>query len=114
MGYDLRITRSIDWTSNRGQEIPSSEWLDLVESDPELRLDPAYGPFAARFGKSAFFDWYEGNVLTTDADFATVSKLLRLAEALSGIVQGDNGEFYDTANQWSRERPRGHKQHGRA
>jgi hypothetical protein len=66
MGYDLRITRSLDWSANQGQEISQSEWLELVESDPELSLDPANGPLAASFGDAAFFDWYEGNVLTTD------------------------------------------------
>lgn len=105
MGYDLRITRSIDWTANQGQEITRAEWLALVEEDPELTLDPANGPYAARFGTDGWFDWFEGNILTTDPDFAVVTKMMRLAERLSGIVQGDNGEFYDSANQWSRERP---------
>jgi hypothetical protein len=31
--------------------------------------------------------------------------MLQIAERLSGIVQGDSGEFYDSASQWSRERP---------
>lgn len=100
MGYDLRITRSTDWTENHGLEIASTEWLSLVQADPELTPDPANGPFAAAWS-SAWFDWFEGNVFTTDPDHATVAKMLRIATSLEAVVQGDSGEFYENARQWS-------------
>ena len=52
MGYDLRITRAVDWTSNRGLEISTEEWMAIVEADPDLAPDPAHGPYAVRFGES--------------------------------------------------------------
>jgi len=101
MGYDLRITRAIDWTANEGFEVSASEWLALVEADPELTPDPAHGPFAVRYQSAYWFDWYEGNVFTTDPDRTTFIKMLCIARRLCADVQGDNGESYDSANQWS-------------
>lgn len=100
MGYDLHITRAMDWTENRGQLIDESEWLQLTAADTDLVADPAHGPFAVRFRSSAWFDWFEGNVFTTDPDRATVTKMLGLAHQLSAIVQGDDGEIYESAQQW--------------
>lgn len=101
MGYDLRVTRAIDWTANEGFEVSASEWLALVEADPELTADPANGPFAVRYQATRWFDWYEGNVFTTDPDRTTVTKMLRIAQRLCAAIQGDNGESYDSASQWS-------------
>lgn len=109
MGYDLRITRAVDWTTNQGLEISAREWLAVVEADPELAADPNNGPFAARYGDSRWFDWYEGNIFTTDPDHATVHKMLGIARQLSGAIQGDDGEFYDSAHQWSRRRGDGRR-----
>lgn len=107
MGYDLRITRSTDWAENTDSEIPSEEWLAMVDADPDLQPDPDGGPFAARFSSRAWFDWYEGNVLTTDPDRRTVAKMLELAQRLSGVVQGDDGEFYESERDWPRPEARG-------
>lgn len=104
MGYDLRVTRAVDWTANRGLEISAAEWLRVVAVDPELTLDPAHGPLAVQFGAGRWLDWYEGNIFTTDPDHATVSKLLAIAGQLSAAVQGDDGEFYDSPSDWSRSR----------
>jgi hypothetical protein len=98
----LRITRAVDWRANQGVEISLQEWLGVVADDPELAWDPANGPYAVRFGGTRWLDWYEGNVFTTDPDHAAVSKMLGIAQLLSAAVQGDEGEFYDSANQWSR------------
>lgn len=100
MGYDLRITRAIDWTANLGHEIGSDEWLSVIDADTELAADPAHGPYSASFRSTAWFDWFEGNVFTSDPDRPTVAKMLALAARLDGIVQGDNGEIYENALQW--------------
>lgn len=105
MGYDLHITRAIDWSCNQGYEITVQEWLGIVTADPELRPFPSLGPYAARFGPG-WFDWYEGNVLATDPNHAAVAKMLAIAELLAAAVQGDDGEFYDSAHEWSRGRER--------
>jgi len=102
MGYDLRITRAVDWTANTGLEISTEEWLAVVEADPELALDPANGPCSVLYGETRWFDWFDGNVFTSDPDQATVSKMLDIAQRLSAAVQGDDGEFYEAAEQWRR------------
>ncbi|MCB9879102.1 MAG: hypothetical protein H6835_16015 [Planctomycetes bacterium] len=105
MGYDLHITRSMDWADNRGHEISIEEWLAVVRQDSELDPDPANGPYSVRFGRGArWFDWSDGNVFTTDPDHASVAKMLDLAQLLVATVQGDDGEFYESPNEWSRAR----------
>ena len=105
MGYDLHITRSTDWTSNLGVEIRADEWLTLVAEDPDLTVDPQYGPHSAKSMAGAWFAWFEGNVFTSDPDRPTVAKMLDLATRLSAVVQGDDGEFYESAQQWPSTRP---------
>lgn len=100
LGYDLHITRSTDWTQNAGMEITPEEWLALVGEDTELLPDPSHGPYSVRWGSKAWFDWFEGNVFTSDPDQATVGKMLEIARTLSGIVQGDDGEFYESTRDW--------------
>lgn len=104
VGYDLHITRATDWTENVGRLIDEQEWLALTRADAQLVPDPANGPYAVRYGSAAWFDWFEGNVFTTDPDRATVTKMLDIARDLSAIVQGDDGEIYETAQQWPRRR----------
>lgn len=109
MGYDLHITRATDWNENSGLEISAEEWLALVDADPELGSYPAEGPYVAHwstpeFPKSSWFDWYEGNVFTTDPEQPAVVKMLALAKRLAAVVQGDDGELYESSHEW---RPRG-------
>ncbi len=99
MGYDLHITRAASWSENAGAEISSDEWLALVERDPELTLEPANGPFFARWaGPSRYpdpwLDWFSGNVYTKNPDSALLRKMVALAAALGAQVQGDEGEVY--------------------
>lgn len=102
MGYDLRITRAIDWDRNQGCEISLREWFAIIDSDAELSPDPTNGPSAVRYGKTGWFDWFEGNVFTTDPEPADVSKMLAIAAKLTAAVQGDAGEFYDSVYDWRR------------
>lgn len=106
LGYDLRITRAVDWDRNEGCEITIREWQSIVDSDPELLVDQANGPCAVRFGETGWFDWFEGNVFTTDPEPTVVTKMLAIAEKLSATVQGDDGEFYDSAHDWRQSRKR--------
>lgn len=106
MGYDLHITRAPEWAENRGNEIEVDEWLAIAQDDPELNLDPKHGPYAVSWtsgvsAESGWFDWYDGNVFTTDPGKATVDKMLNLATRMAGVVQGDEGELYQSAEQWS-------------
>jgi hypothetical protein len=39
MGRDIHIGRANDWTEAKSAPIRLEEWLALVQSDPEMRLD---------------------------------------------------------------------------
>jgi hypothetical protein len=106
MGYDLHITRAESWLHNEGSEISAQEWLEMIDQDSELSRDVEHGAFAATWqGKGAaqkgWFDWYEGNIFTTDPSKASVRKLLAMAETLRGMVQGDDGEVYERLEDWA-------------
>ena len=102
MGYDLRITRAQHWDRNEGREINMREWYSIIAADSELHADAANGPCAVRFGEGGWFDWFEGNVFTTDPDQAAVAKMITIADALGATVQGDDGELYDSSHDWQR------------
>ena len=108
MGYDLHATRAEHWTSSAGLEIPETQWHAVISTDPELRSDGENGPNAvvwldAAGGERGWFDWYAGAIYTTNPDQARVGKLLEIAERLGARVQGDRGEFYETAEDWQEE-----------
>ena len=99
MEYALHITRARRWSNNAGRRIAFDEWLELVDSDPELSADGTPGPaFAAWDGFSSFevvwFEWRHGNVSTKTADAFVVEKMLEIAAALRAGVQGPDGEPY--------------------
>ena len=106
MGYDIHVTRAIDWQDNQGQEISEQEWLALVETDSELALDPANGKHAVLWGgdespSGAWFDWYKGNIFTTNPDRAVLMKALRIAVFLDAQVLGDDGKIYHQEDDWT-------------
>ena len=101
MGYDLHITRAEMWTETEGNEIPVEEWLTYVEGDTELVPDPPNGAYSVIWkdengGSASWFDWYDGNIYTTNPDRVALGKMLTIAEALKARVQGDNGEIYSS------------------
>jgi hypothetical protein len=107
MGYDLHITRRKRWP-DRGHDITADEWLAYVRRDPELRLQPANGPyFAGWIGKSEhddpWLDWSDGAMYTKNPDAALIDKMAAIARDLGATVQGDDGEIYDGAGQAPRQ-----------
>lgn len=101
MGYDLHITRREFHADDHGPEISSEEWLQVVEKDEELELEPENGPYFAKFlGNCSYgrgmgwFDWANGCISTKNPDEAILAKMLKLAQALNANVQGDEGEIY--------------------
>ncbi|MAG58433.1 MAG: hypothetical protein CMJ83_19265 [Planctomycetes bacterium] len=108
MGYDLHVTRAEHWTKSASQEISATEWGDAVFADPNLRPDSTNGPHAVLWlgpagAVKGWFDWCAGAVYTTNPDRPLVAKMLELAGRLGGRVQGDQGEFYETAEDWNSE-----------
>jgi hypothetical protein len=101
MGYDLHITRRVHWSSE-GDDITSDEWLSIVATDPELRLQPENGPFFATWSGistliSPWLNWSNGQISTKNPDDALINKMVAIARKLGAVVQGDDGELYNSA-----------------
>jgi hypothetical protein len=116
MGYNVHITRKQDWFDEDGPEIALAEWIAVVESDPEMRLD-GYAEAEVEGGKvlrlereglsvwtaysghgkdgMAWFDFFHGNVVVKNPDAEILVKMWALAQRLVARVQGDEGESYD-------------------
>jgi hypothetical protein len=100
VGYELHIHRADTWTESDRYPITPDEWLAVMASDPELRLDPdhelqALWPGPCKYPGGTWFAWFEGAVFTKNPDRSTVAKMLQLARQLGARVQGDHGEFYN-------------------
>ena len=112
MGYELHITRKNRWSAE-GSDIPDGDWRAYVASDPEmsmsgvaeaalpdgtvLRYDSA---LMAEWrvhpdGGIVWFDFRRGQIVVKNPDEQTIAKMRRIAAALHGRVQGDEGQFYD-------------------
>lgn len=107
MGYDLHITRRKRWT-DYGNNITAKEWLALVKSDPELKIDRKQGCyFAIWSGKctleSPWLDWSDGKISTKNPDDALIDKMVEIARKLNAVVQGDEGEIYKSAKDAHRQ-----------
>ena len=118
MGYDVHITRKQNWFDPGGPEISLAEWIAVVESDPEMRLD-GYAETRVRDGvlriereglavwiahsrhnkpgNMVWFSFFEGNVAVKNPDSEILTKMSSLAERLVATVQGDEGELYDAS-----------------
>jgi hypothetical protein len=118
VGYDVHITRKQSWSDLGGPEISLAEWIAVVESDPEMRLDGyaetkvpngvqrlerdglavwiAYSGHE-KAGNIGWFDYREGNVAVKNPDSEILTKMSSLAERLVATVQGDEGELYDAS-----------------
>lgn len=115
MGYDLHITRKPDWSDEDGPEISFQEWADLVEADPDLRLDgvaeatfpqgtvlryvnPGVAVWTAHpRGEENGLAWiiHEGGEISVKTpDEAFIAKMVEIAGRLDARVQGDDGEYY--------------------
>jgi hypothetical protein len=98
MGYDLHITRRQHW-SGKGGDIAAEEWLEFVECDPELRLQPQDGRYLAVWSgpsqlEQPWLQWSDGQIETKNPDAALIDKMIAIARRLGARVQGDDGEFY--------------------
>lgn len=94
------MTRVDHWLGSHRRPITADEWLAVVASGLELRIDPTNGPYFAvwsgpySYPEGGWFDWAEGCVSTKHPDRAILGKLLQLAGRLGAVVQGDDGEVY--------------------
>jgi hypothetical protein len=126
VGYDVHITRKEHWSDEEGPSISLSEWISVVDSDPEMRLDGyaeartsggevlrieneglsvwvAYSGHEKN-GNMAWFGFFSGNVVVKNPDTEILAKMHSLAQRLSAKVQGDEGEEYgESGNQLVQE-----------
>ena len=98
MGYDLHITRKIDWSEVEGDQIDRSEWEAIIESDSELSLNASTqydDRLSATFRDQEFaLAWDDGQIHAKNPDNALVIKMVAIASRLNAKVQGDDGEIY--------------------
>jgi len=102
MGYDLHITRKVEWSDAGGPPITSAEWRTLVNSDSDLRLDEgdATGIGSAEIVSASFegelgvFNWENGEIWTKNPELEAIKKAVQIAHALGAKAQGDDGEIY--------------------
>ena len=116
MGYDFHITRASDWTESESAPIRLDEWKAYATSDPEFRLDnyaqattpqgetirleqdglavwTAYSGHG-RNGNMAWFYYWNGRVIVTNADDEIREKMKQIAKYFNARVIGDEGEEY--------------------
>ncbi|MBB2749755.1 UNVERIFIED_ORG: hypothetical protein GGI57_000421 [Rhizobium aethiopicum] len=115
MAYDVHITRKENWFDPT-PGFTVREWLDYVDSDPELRHDgfaeaPLDDGMALRIEQEGlsvwtaysggtkgndvcWFSWSHNNINAKNPDQEIRQKMWEIAERLGGKVQGDEGELY--------------------
>ena len=120
MGYDVHITRCEHWSDEHGPKIDLSEWLDYVETDPEMRLDgyaeadlgdgqvlrtedkslAVWRSYSGHQedGNKAWMYLFDGTVDVKNPDEEIRAKMCRIAVELGARVQGDDGELYTEDN----------------
>lgn len=103
MGYELHVTRAEFWAENDSHRIEANEWLTVIESDASLSIDERNGRYFAVFGsedESGWIDWNDGNLYSTYPRRAVFAKLLDIADLLHAKVQGDDGEVYESLDDY--------------
>jgi len=105
MGYDLHVTRAKRWIDSKSRPISAEEWLAIIERDPELRLAGTNGTYfafwnvAERKDDGEWLDWHRGEIFSKHPSEALIEKMVQIAKALGGTVQGDDGEIYSGGGQ---------------
>jgi hypothetical protein len=102
MGYELHITRPDGGNDIEIPAISKSEWLSLVNDDPELALDQD-NPKGVNDGDFIFVAWradaglltfHAGEITAKNPDEPLFRKMVQIAENLSARVEGVDGEIY--------------------
>jgi len=120
MGYELHIVRDPEWWIE-GHEggIPLDDWIAYLNSDSSMRLDgnavinlpdgsnlgyssdglAVWTNHAGNVegGSQAWFDFRDNRIVVKSPDQEILAKMLSIANRLSAIVVGDEGEEYKSA-----------------
>lgn len=105
MGVEFHITRAEFWAENDDYQISADEWLDIINSDPELSLSPESGEFHAiwngeRSDGEDWLEWFQGNISTKWPPTSLYRKMLQISQKLNAKVMDDNGTVYETPDAW--------------
>lgn len=114
MGNAVYITRARDWRQGEKSPIPLAEWRNLVEKDPQMRMEESQ--WSVTLSGDVREEIYEGSAVwirrtvTTEArvgfrfiagnlrveapDALTIKKMKEIAAALGATVQDENGEVF--------------------
>jgi hypothetical protein len=115
MGYDVHITRAAHWAKSGSAPISLEEWLAVVSTDPEMRLESVAEVStpngALRYENSGFsvwtgysehgvngtkvyFDYRLGKIVVKGPNKEIRAKRKQLAARLHARAFGDDGEEY--------------------
>jgi hypothetical protein len=116
VGYNVYVARRHNWYDDDGPQIAAEEWRQLVDADPDLAMvgfaeasvDNAVlryeSPFLAQMvtrpdvqTAGAWLDLEDGMIVVKNPDDTLLAKMVQIAEALGARVQGEEGEYYDSA-----------------
>jgi hypothetical protein len=126
MAYEVHITRKQNWFDKEGPAITLEEWRKYAASDAEMRLDVVPEPATpqgtvrmespgaalwAAYSKQGprdaqWFRHFRDRVTVKDPDAEVIGKMCRIAAALGGKVQGNDGEVYAADGSSNRKAPR--------
>jgi hypothetical protein len=108
VGYDLHITKAVDWVEAEEFPIDRQTWLSLAVGSPTLVQagkvsfvdgpsgeDVDYPLFALLNAEGPSLYWRRGEVVVSGATEDHISDLVRLADHLQAQLVGDNGEVYE-------------------
>ncbi len=101
MGCDIHITRAPQYWESENYPISLEEWIELVENDPSLNLDPEAGEGFAiwkgecQHGDETWFAWSYGSINTTNPDPPILRKALEIAKSFGAQVQDDDCQIYE-------------------
>jgi hypothetical protein len=118
MGYDVHITRRLNWFDTHGPSIRLEEWLALIASHSDMRLDgyaeaklpggmlrmeasglavwTAYSKHLSD-GNMVWFYYaaHNGSITVKNPDTEILCEMYKIAIGLRAKVQGDELEWYD-------------------
>lgn len=102
MGYDLHITRRELWFQD-GDDITIEEFEGCVRADSEFTYPSMMGANyadwkSAKTGAASWICWEDGRIDTKNPNPELIDKMVKFAEQLRAVVQGDDGEKYGPAS----------------
>lgn len=98
MGYNVHITRKYWWSDDEGPRIERQEWINYVDSDSELSVNPDQSDEVLYVtDKLEWSFWYDenlGEIDTKNPDSEIISKMYDISLALNARVLGDDEESF--------------------